>query len=279
MTGNLPPRNPQGGQAPSAQGEDLGRAVFFGGPIHTLAGPAGDSPVEAVGVWGGRIAAAGSRAEVERALTTADGGRPRPVDLQGRALFPLRGLPYAHRELRPAPEPGRSRRGDFARGSLREGRPRRPGSPQGPVGPGRRLQQEPLAGEELPDPGRPRPGGPRQPRGPLLQGRSHSLAQLGGPAPGRGHPRDARPARRGDRARRLGRANGHPQGEGRRVRSQSRRPAVSRGIRGLPGAGRRRGGGQGHRRRARHGGARVVQGPPDARRRRTTHPQGLDIPP
>lgn len=83
------------------------RIVFFGGPIHTLAGDgtgrlAGPDAgrgeaVEAVGVWGDRITAVGTRREVEAALTTGDGRRPRPVDLRGAALLP--GLVDAHTHL------------------------------------------------------------------------------------------------------------------------------------------------------------------------------------
>lgn len=69
--------------------------VFFGGPIRTLRD---DRPlVEAVGVRGDRIAAAGSRAEVEAALTAADGRRPRRIDLKGAALFP--GLVDSHTHI------------------------------------------------------------------------------------------------------------------------------------------------------------------------------------
>jgi predicted amidohydrolase YtcJ len=69
--------------------------VFFGGPIRTLRD--GLSVVQAVGVRGDRIAATGSRSEVERALTTADGRRPRPFDLEGATLLP--GLVDAHVHL------------------------------------------------------------------------------------------------------------------------------------------------------------------------------------
>jgi len=87
VTGDLSSPEPFAGQAP-APGEQLDRTVFFGGPIHSLAGPAGDSLVEALGVWGGAIAAVGARSEVEQALTTGDGRRPRPVDLRGATLLP-----------------------------------------------------------------------------------------------------------------------------------------------------------------------------------------------
>ena len=69
--------------------------IFFGGPIRTLRD--GLSVVEAVGVRGDRIAATGSRSEVERALTTTDGRRPRPFDLEGAGLLP--GLVDAHVHL------------------------------------------------------------------------------------------------------------------------------------------------------------------------------------
>jgi hypothetical protein len=62
------------------------RFVFFGGPIHTLC--ENRPRVEAVGVWGDRVVATGDRAAVEAALTTADGRRPRPIDLEGATLLP-----------------------------------------------------------------------------------------------------------------------------------------------------------------------------------------------
>ncbi|MEW6032753.1 MAG: amidohydrolase [Bacillota bacterium] len=72
------------GQPPAAPPTE--RLVFHGGVIRTLAA---DRPVvEALGVIGDRIAAVGSRSEVEAALTTGDGRRPRPVDLRGGLLLP-----------------------------------------------------------------------------------------------------------------------------------------------------------------------------------------------
>jgi len=68
------------GFACSLGGEE--RIVYHGGPILTMDGE--DRVVEALGVDGDRIAAVGSRAEVE---AWAD-GRARVVDLAGRALLP-----------------------------------------------------------------------------------------------------------------------------------------------------------------------------------------------
>ena len=58
------------------------RTVYLGGPVLTL--DAQDRVVEALAVEDGRIAAVGTRAEVEAWA----GGRARVVDLQGRALLP-----------------------------------------------------------------------------------------------------------------------------------------------------------------------------------------------
>ncbi len=58
------------------------RTVYLGGPVLTL--DAQDRVVEALAVEDGRIAAVGTRAEVEAWA----GGRARVVDLEGRALLP-----------------------------------------------------------------------------------------------------------------------------------------------------------------------------------------------
>lgn len=60
--------------------------LFFGGPIRTMTV---ERPVvEALGVVGDRIVAAGSRSEVEAVLGGFPGRRPRPVDLDGALLLP-----------------------------------------------------------------------------------------------------------------------------------------------------------------------------------------------
>ncbi len=78
---------PQTERAPVPLAPEEETAVFFGGPIRTLAENA-PATVEAVGTRGGHIAAVGARSEVEKALTSAAGHRPRPVDLHGATLLP-----------------------------------------------------------------------------------------------------------------------------------------------------------------------------------------------
>ncbi len=60
--------------------------IIYGGPIRTMA--RGRPTVEAVGVRGDRIVTVGSRVDVERILTDANGHRPRPFDLEGSLLLP-----------------------------------------------------------------------------------------------------------------------------------------------------------------------------------------------
>lgn len=91
-TPDIRPVPPVGQASPSPLDQ---RSVFFGGPIHTLAPDIGR--VEAVGVMGNRIAAVGTRHEVEAALTTGDGRRPQPIDLDGATLLP--GLVDAHTHI------------------------------------------------------------------------------------------------------------------------------------------------------------------------------------
>jgi predicted amidohydrolase YtcJ len=69
--------------------------VLYGGTIRTLV--SGLPVVEAVGFRGDRIAAVGSRLEVERCLTSAGRQRPRSVDLEGALVLP--GLVDSHTHL------------------------------------------------------------------------------------------------------------------------------------------------------------------------------------
>jgi len=62
--------------------------IFFGGPIYTLAESGRPARVEALAVRDGRIAAVGTRSQVQADLAALDGCSPRLIDLEGATLLP-----------------------------------------------------------------------------------------------------------------------------------------------------------------------------------------------